>query len=148
MRNWDLFREMEQLQREINNAFRSASFGGYTPTGNNLRHYPKINLKEDQDHLYLEILLPGIDPQQVDLSMLGNTLTLSGERQGENDSDSDNGRTWHRLERGTGKFLRSIELPADVDVNRIKAEARNGLMLVTLPKAAAARPQKIAITAN
>jgi len=146
MRNWDLFREMEQLQREINNAFSGTSFGEHAAAGNNLRRYPKINLKEDQDHLYLEILLPGVDPQQVDLSMLGNTLTLSGERQVEN--DSGNGRIWHRLERGSGKFLRSIELPVDVDVDQIKAEARNGLMLVTLPKAVAAKPHKIAIKVN
>ena len=146
MRNWDLFREMEQLQREINNTFRGARLGDYASAGNNLRRYPKINLKEDADRLYLEILLPGVDPQQIDMSMLGNTLTLSGERQTDNESGND--RTWHRLERGTGKFLRSIELPVDVDVDQIKAEARNGLMLVTLPKAAAAKPQKIAIKVN
>ncbi|MDT8440239.1 MAG: Hsp20/alpha crystallin family protein [Desulfuromonadales bacterium] len=143
MRSWDLFREMEQLQREIDSAFRGTGFGDPATSGFGLRRYPKVNLREDADNLYLEILLPGVDPQQVDLSMLGNTLTLSGERAGED--EAGNGRIWHRLERGTGKFLRSIELPAEVDVDRIKAEAKNGLMLVTLPKAAAAKPQKIAI---
>lgn len=146
MRNWNLFREMEQLQREIDSAFRGTGFGDLSATGNAVRRYPRINLQEDQDNLYLDILLPGVDPQQIDLSVLGNTLTLSGERQVED--DAGNSRIWHRLERGTGKFLRSIELPVDVDADQIKAEAKNGLMRVTLPKAAAAKLQKIAIQVN
>ncbi len=68
-------------------------------------------------------------------------LTLSGERKAENGAQ----KTWHRQERGTGRFLRTIELPAEVDASRINAECRNGLLRVTLPKAEAAKPKKIEI---
>lgn len=150
MRNWDLFKEMEQLHREIDSVFRGAGFGPMTgeflELGFGLRHYPRINLREDDDHIYVEALLPGVDPRQLEISMLGNTLTLSGERPAVD--DRGNGRIWHRRERGTGKFMRTIELPVEVDVDKIRAEAKHGLMRVTLPKAAVAKPKKIAIKVN
>jgi len=77
------------------------------------------------------------------MNVLGNTLTLSGERL---PADAGgNGRTWHRRERGTGRFLRTIELPVEIDSERVKAEYRNGLLCVTLPKAEAAKPKKVSI---
>ena len=147
MRNWNLFKEMEQLHREIDDAFRGAGLGRmfdqFIEPGVGTKHYPRINLREDADHVYVEALLPGVDPRQLEISMLENTLTLSGERA--DNAESTNGRTWHRRERGLGKFMRSIELPVDVDVDKIKAEAKHGLLRVMLPKVPAAKPKKIDI---
>ena len=146
MRTWDLFKEMDQLHREIDGLFqgfnRGRLFGPAFEPGLGLRHYPKINLREDDDNLYVEALLPGVDPGSVDMNILGDTLSLAGERQ-DAGSESGPGRTWHRRERGTGKFLRSIELPVAILADKAKAEYSNGLLRVTLPKAAEAKPKKI-----
>lgn len=147
MRNWDLLREMSQVQRDIDEAFRGFGlgrlFGPGFDAGLALRDWPRINLREDADHVYVEALLPGVEPDKIDMSVLGNTLTLSGERVA---ADSDkNGRTWHRRERGTGKFLRSIELPVEINPDKVKAEYKHGLLLVTLPKVEEAKPKRISI---
>jgi HSP20 family protein len=146
MRTWDLFKEMDQLHREIDGLFhgynRGRLFGPAFEPGLGLRHYPKINLREDADNVYVEALLPGVDPDTVDMNILGDTLTLAGERHASAE-ESSNGRTWHRRERGTGKFLRSIELPVTILAENAKAEYCNGLLRVTLPKAAEAKPKKI-----
>jgi HSP20 family protein len=138
---------MSQMQRDMDEVFRGFGlgrlFGPSFEPALGLRSWPRINLREDGDHLYVEALLPGVDPDKVDMNVLGNTLSLSGERL---PADAGgNGRTWHRRERGTGKFLRTIELPVEIDPERVKAEYRNGLLCVTLPKAEAAKPKKISI---
>jgi len=148
MRTWDLFKEMDQLHREIDGLFqgfnRGHLFGPAFEPGIGLRHYPKINLRDDADNLYVEALLPGVDPDTVEMNILGDTLTLAGERH-DPAGESANGRTWHRRERGTGKFLRSIELPVTIVAEQAKAEYSNGLLRVTLPKAAEAKPKKISV---
>jgi len=147
MRNWDLLREMNQMQRDIDEAFRGFGlgrlFGPGFGAGVGLRDWPRINLREDADHIFVEALLPGVDPGTIDMNVLGNTLTLAGERFVAEAEGP--GRTWHRRERGTGKFLRTIELPVDIDPDQVKAEYRNGLLRVTLPKIEAAKPKKISI---
>ena len=147
MANWDLFREMESMTRDMDNLLRSfgtgrglepsfaAAFGG--------RGYPRINLREDDDHFYLEALLPGIDAKALEMTVLKNTLTIAGER-----GNGVEQVTWHRRERGTGRFLRTIDLPADIEVDKAQADYRDGVLHVTLPKAAAARPKRVEIKAN
>jgi len=147
MRNWDLLREMSQMQRDLEAIFRGFGagrrFGAGFEAGLALSDWPRINLREDADHVYVEALLPGIDPAGLDMNVLGNTLTLAGERAV---ADGDrNGRTWHRRERGLGKFLRTIELPVEINPDNVKAEYMNGLLLVTLPKMEAAKPKRISI---
>lgn len=145
MRYWNLFREMDELHREIDDVFRSAGYGRLLSNAGEsasaMRHFPRINLREDADNVYVEALMPGVDPKQIEISMLGKTLTLSGERSLENGKN----QTWHRRERGAGRFLRTIELPVDVDVNKVRAESKNGLLWITLPKVATAKPKKIDI---
>lgn len=141
MRNWDLLREMSRMQRDLDAIFRG--FGTGSGAGFALRDWPRINLREDTDHIYVEALLPGGDPEKLEMNVLGNTLTIAGERAG---SESEkNGRTWHRRERGAGRFLRSIELPVEIKPDRVKAEYKNGLLLVTLPKVEEAKPKRISI---
>ena len=147
MRTWDLFKEMDQLHREIDGLFngynRGRLFGPAFEPGLGLRHYPKINLRDDDENVYVEALLPGVDPDQIEMNILGNTLTLAGERSATDFGDEK--CTWHRRERGIGKFMRTIELPVEIVADKVKAECRNGLLRVTMPKAAEAKPKKISV---
>lgn len=148
MAMWDLFREMENLRREIDNVFQGVSRGyGLQPAflpGLGTGHYPQVNLGEDQENLYVEALVPGMDPNSLELTVMRGTLTLSGERKNGIGKDA----AWHRNERGTGKFLRTIELPVEVDADKVKAECRHGVLTVTLPKSEAARPRKVQVSAS
>lgn len=149
MLNWNLIREMDHLRREMDDLFRGAGFGPVLETaflpGVGTRRYPRINVYEDQDHFRLEALLPGVDVNELDMSVVGSTLTLSGERR---EQDDNHGKTWHRRERGAGKFLRTIELPMEIDAGRVSAEYSNGVLKVTLPKSEVAKPKRIAIKAH
>ncbi|WP_158247189.1 Hsp20/alpha crystallin family protein [Geothermobacter hydrogeniphilus] len=146
MINWNLFREMDQMRREMDEIFNSVGLGSllepaFLP-GLGARRTPRFNLLEDENNFYLSALLPGVDPKQLEMNVVGNSLTLSGERP---EQVADVNATWHRRERGAGKFLRTIELPADVNPNKVSATYKNGVLDVTLPKAEAAKPKQIAI---
>jgi HSP20 family protein len=147
MASLDLLREMENLRREIDEAFSHFGMGrllapAFFP-GLGTADFPRINLEEDENNFYLEALVPGLDPQDIDLNIMQGGLTLSGERK---ESETGN-RTWHRGERGAGRFLRTIELPMAVNVDKIDAEYRNGILTVTLSKSEEAKPKKIAVKA-
>jgi HSP20 family protein len=143
MAMWNMYREMENLRREIDEAFRGFGgrglFGPAFQAGRSLRRQPPMNLYGDAETLYVEVLVPGIEPEKLDITVQENVLTVSGERAAVDDKD----RTWHRRERDNGKFVRTLELPVDVDADLVKASCKNGVLIITLPKAAAARPKKI-----
>lgn len=149
---WDPFRqlqEMEELRREIDRAFesvgttrrpvvhRSAFLPGY-----GARQYPLVNLYEDEDHIYVEALAPGVKPDGIDLSLQGTTLTISGEKPATCDLPTEQ---YHRCERSAGKFVRTVDLPSAVSDQDISATYKHGLLLVTLPKHEAAKPRQISV---
>jgi len=148
---WNLFREMESLRREVERAFEQTGYDWRRPAfaraaflpGNSARAYPLMNLSEDKDHLYVEALAPGVDPATLDISVLRDTLTVTGEKQAI--SEDIKPEAFHRNERGAGKFTRAITLPVEVDGNKVTAQYTNGLLLITLPKAEAAKPKQISV---
>jgi len=141
---------METLRSEIAQAFDRAGpqfapmFRTAFLPGRGAREYPLINLYDDQNSIYVEALAPGADPASFNISVAGETLTLSGEKprvQGEIKPEA-----FHREERAAGKFVRSIELPVEVDDNNNpKGEYRNGLLLLSLPKSEKAKPKQITV---
>jgi HSP20 family protein len=149
MAQWNPFQEMDVLRREIDRAFdrygsspAPLSRLAFLP-GRSAREYPLLNLHEDKDAVYIEALAPGIDPASVNLTVAHNTLTLSGEKQrvsGEIKPDA-----FHRSERAAGRFVRNIELPVEVDEDKVSAEYKNGLLVVTLPKAEKVKPRQISV---
>jgi HSP20 family protein len=144
----DFFGGMEELRHEIDRAFEQ--FGRAEPfsrvaflPGRSARRYPLINLYEDKDALYVEALAPGVNPDSLNLTVIRNTLTISGEKRTvPNDVKSED---FHRSERAAGKFVRSIDLPLEVDEDHMTARYKNGLLLVTLPKAEKAKPKQITV---
>jgi HSP20 family protein len=147
MANWDIFREMDHLRRELDDVFRGFGMGRFMApgllAGPEAGEYPYINLSEDENNIFVEALVPGLEPQEIDLNVMKGTLTISGERKESQTGKKD--LVWHRRERGTGKFLRSVELPVSVDTERVDAQYRNGVLTVTLPKTAEAKRKRIEI---
>jgi HSP20 family protein len=102
---------------------------------------PAINVWADEENLYVESELPGLEVSDVELFVTGRQLMFRGERK---PPVVDKG-VWHRQERPHGKFQRTLELPMDVDVNSVEAQFQNGVLLVKLPKHAEIRPRRIDI---
>lgn len=146
MASWDVFRELDSLRREMDEAFRGVGLGRVlTPqflTAGGTRRFPLVNIREDAEVILVEALVPGVDPKSMEISVLRNTLTLSGERK---PLDVAKQHVWHRNERGVGKFSRTIELPAEIDTSKVAAQSRDGVLMITLPKAQVAVPKKIAV---
>ena len=111
--------------------------------GRAARRYPLINLHDEQDSLYVEALAPGIDPASMELTVVSQTLTMTGEKR--RHPEDIKPEAFHRSERAAGRFRRSIDLPLEVDAARVQAEYRNGLLLVTLPKSERAKPKQIPV---
>lgn len=144
MRYLNFLKEMEQLQHQMENTLRNVSpFSPSACASRHVpRHYPKINLREDEGCFYVDALMPGVEPKEIDISVLGNTLSISGERVA---LDTEDNVAWHRRERSLGRFCREVELPVEVNAGEITAESKNGLLKINLPKKAEAKAQKIAV---
>jgi HSP20 family protein len=140
---------MESLHREIDQAFERLGspfppmFRTAFLPGRAAREYPLINIYDDSNTVHIEALAPGADPASFNISVAGETLTLSGEkRRVPGDIQSE---AFHREERAAGKFSRSISLPADVDDSKVRAEYKTGLLLISLPKSEKAKPKQISV---
>jgi HSP20 family protein len=137
MANWDLFQELDQAFGSSGLGFFGQSFLPGIGTGG----YPRINVSEDDTHYFIDALIPGVDAKDLDLNVMQRNLTLAGERHEAEDRDY----TWHRHERGAGKFMRTIDLPANIDTSKVDAEYKNGVLCITLPKMESDRPKKISL---
>jgi HSP20 family protein len=104
--------------------------------------FPVLNLTEDHERYYVRAQLPGVKAEALELQLNGRKLVLAGERS--LDVEDDQAR-YHRRERRGGKFTRVIELPGDVDADQIDAAMRDGILMVTIPKAEASKPKQITV---
>ena len=131
-----------RLREEMNRLFDRRFFGhgpfsGWFGRG---ARFPRVNLSETEDALVVECEMPGVARDEVDISVEGGVLTIRGERKPREEPKSE---SYHRRERNWGPFERSVELPAKVDVDAVKAKLANGILEITLPKTAEAKPRKI-----
>jgi HSP20 family protein len=149
MATWDPFDGIELLRREIDQAFERAGpqlppvFRTAFLPGRAAREYPLINLYDNKEAVYLEALAPGADPASLNISVSGDTLTLSGEKR--RSAGDVKPEAFHREERAAGKFVRNIQVPVEIDDGKVKAEYKNGLLLVTLTKAEKAKPRQVSV---
>lgn len=106
--------------------------------------FPALNVWSDDDAIHVEAEVPGLRLEQLDVSVAGDQLTLSGERP----EVHEQGVTRHRRERGVGRFSRSLTLPYEVEAGQVEARLADGVLSIDLPKAQAIRPRKIGIQAS
>jgi len=105
--------------------------------------FPAVNVYETDDQYLLQAEVPGVDPKDLDLSVAENTVTLTGKR---NDEPQD--VRYYRRERPLGSFTRTLTLAERIDADKVKADYKNGVLNVVVPKTQAARPKSIAIKAR
>lgn len=143
---YDPFREMRSLQDEVNRLFAS-SFSRNEGDSDLMRGAwsPQVDIFENKDQIVLEAELAGMKPEDVEISIENNVLTLHGERKFEKKDDGDN---FHRVERSYGSFTRSFTLPPTVSSEDANAEFENGVLRLTLAKREEAKPRRIEIKAG
>ena len=139
------FQDLLSLQGELNQLFNSvfSSADGNTDQIMRGAWNPLVDIYETQNNIIVEAELPGMKPEDVEVSVENNTLTLRGERHFEKKADGNN---FYRVERSYGSFSRSFTLPPTVTSENATAEFQNGLLKLTLAKREEAKPRRIEIT--
>lgn len=141
---WQPFRDLTSLQERMNRMFDDFSSTAGASDGNlQLSSFtPATDIYEDGDHLNFSIEVPGLSEKDINITLEGNVLTVSGERKFENQDKRD---TYHRVERFYGNFSRSFTLPNTIDPNSIQANYANGVLQLQMTKRAEAKPKQIKV---
>jgi HSP20 family protein len=146
---WEPLRDLVSLQERMNRLFDESFRGVNRGTGEEDwlggSWAPAVDIYEQDGNIVLKAELPGVDPKDVDVRVENNILTLRGERKLDHEVKKEN---YHRVERAYGAFTRSFTLPNVVDTEKIKAEYKDGLLRMTLPKKEEARPKQISINVS
>ena len=147
---WEPFRDLVGLQERMNRLF-DESFRGMTRTGGEDdwalggTWAPAVDIFEQEGNIVLRAELPGVDPKDVDIRLENNVLSLRGERKVDSEIKREN---YHRVERAYGSFSRSFTLPSVVDQAKIKADYKDGILSVVLPKREESKPKQISIAVS
>ncbi len=143
MTRFEPFKELARLQDEMSRAlsdqqhlYRSGESVGWTPA---------CDIYEDEESVTLRFDLAGVDASDVDVRFENGVLTIRGERKLDHADRRDH---YHRIELAYGTFTRSFALPSTVDAEKIRAEAKNGVLVIGLPKRAEAKPRSIQVKVN
>ena len=140
---WDPFREFSTLQDRMNRLFReSFTEGGREEALTTTSFAPPVDVYEDEHNVSLKIEVPGIDEKDIAVRLENNTLTVHGERKFEKEEKEENFR---RVERQYGSFTRTFTLPSTVDADKVSANYEKGVLKITLPKKAEAKPKQIKV---
>lgn len=128
------------LRREIDRLFDDA----FTGRGGGANWNPAVDIQETSSELRLDIELPGIRQEDVELEVENGILSVRGQKSAERKDEGEEGR-YHLVERSYGSFFRSFQLPQGVDDQQIQAEFENGVLRIRIPKAALPQPRRIQI---
>jgi len=144
---WDPFGEFSTLQERMNRLFEdlipaTRKGGEELNTGT---FYPSVDIYEGEKDITLKAELPGIDKKDVHVEINDGVITLRGERKIEKEDKKEH---YHRVERSYGSFNRSFTLPTTVDSGKVKANYKDGILEVTLPRKEEAKPKSIPVEVN
>jgi HSP20 family protein len=141
---WDPFRNLSGLQEQVNRLFES-NFRGHSDESALTTWAPSVDIYETENELVLKADLPEVTEKDIDIHVENNMLTVRGERKFEQKVKEEN---YLRVERAYGAFSRSFSLPNTVDTEAIKAEYKNGVLTVIMPKRAESKPKQVKINAG
>ena len=140
--HWPQFGRLSDLRDEIDRLF-DLPLAGYTGSSPWMSSWtPALDVYEDKDQFVVTAELPGMKKDEIDVSLHNGSLTLSGERKSE--SKNEDGGVY-RAERYFGRFQRTVDLPTTVVSDKVKADYRDGVLTITLPKAEEAKPRQISV---
>lgn len=147
---YDPFRDLDRLQSEMNRLFEgvlapTSERGTGQITQATRLWSPAVDVAETQSEIVLRAELPGLKPEEVDIELTGDTLTLRGERKFENEDRKDN---FVRVERSYGRFQRSFTLAVPVNADAVKASYKDGVLEIHLPKSEANKPRKVQVVSH
>ena len=140
---WEPIRDLMTTQRGFDRLFKEAFtpfFGDTEPSTHTWA--PPVDIFETENDIVLKAELPGVEPKDVEVKVEDNTLYLKGERKFEKEVANEN---YHRVERSYGSFARSFTLPNSINTEKVKAEFKDGLLTLTLPKREEAKPRTVKI---
>lgn len=143
---WDPIKELDEFQSRLSDLFSRRAESGES-NNSNLTHpdwAPMVDIAEDDREYVIEAELPRVDKDKVKVKVADGMLSISGEREFKREQEEKSKR-YHRIERSYGRFVRTFRLPEDVDSDKVKAEFKDGLLSVHLPKSEAHRPKEIDI---
>ena len=141
LERWEPFRELETLQRRMNHLFEQL-----VPSGNGdlagIDYIPSVEIEETDDNFYIKLEVPGLDPQDIDIEVKDNSVSISGERKSESKTEA---KGFVRSEIRYGKFERVIPLSTRVENENVKAEYKEGILSLTLPKVEAEKHKAVKV---
>ncbi|HYX54109.1 MAG TPA: Hsp20/alpha crystallin family protein [Candidatus Limnocylindrales bacterium] len=138
----DPFRELATLQDRFNSLFENFAEGNGKEQLAAGHFVPPVDVYEDEQNLVLKLEVPGMNEEDLKVSVENNTLTVSGERKFEKEEKEEN---FHRIERRYGSFTRTFRLPNTVDQDKADASYDKGILKITLGKRAEAKPKQIKV---
>ena len=142
-RSRDSWSALDQLQRDMMRAFDRLGTGAGPPRGT---PFPPVNLYESAEGYVLTAEIPGVDSEDLDVSVEGERVTIGGRRAIEYPSDGST--SLHRRERQAGVFRRTFNLPEPADPEKTEAVCSHGILMVRIPKAESAQPRRISVRAS
>ena len=131
---------LERMRRDMARVFNQVT--GRPSRAATAGVFPPVNVTENKDNYFVRAELPGLKAEELNISVTGKNLAVSGERK--IPSEGDNVR-YHRREREAGSFSRVIALPRDVETDHVEAGLTDGILTVTIPKAEVAKPKQITV---
>lgn len=126
--------ELDRIQQDMDSLFNRL--------GRRSRSYPSVNLYDTDEAIYAEVVIPGMKKEDITIQFENGTLQVKGERKKD---DATEGYEQLRAERNVGAFSRSIEVPVPITVSDVKADLKNGVLTITMPKSEEAKPKQISI---
>ncbi len=142
---WDPFAEMATLRHTVDRLFDDIRPWRLVSPGEDGGGFFPVDLYETADDVVVKASIPGAAPEDIDISVTGEVLTLKGEVKAD---DGEKGQNYYRRERRTGTFVRQFSLPSEVDSSRAEAVFEHGVLTLTLPKAEAVKPKTIRVQAK
>lgn len=140
---WDPFRELEEVSDRLNRVFgRSLVSSENKDAMTKLDWAPSVDVAETAEEFQVKAELPDVKKEDVKISVDGGVLRIEGERKQEKE---EKGKKWHRIERSYGSFMRSFTLPDNIDDTKVRAEFKDGVLNVRLPKSEKAKPRQVQV---
>ena len=139
---WEPFRELEELQNRLSTIVSRGPRANGREDMTIADWVPTADISEDDKEYLIKAELPDLKKEDVKVTVENGVLTISGERKFEKEEKN---KKYHRVERAYGTFVRSFTLPDDADANKVKAEFKDGMLTVHLPKSEQAKPKQIEV---